>query len=380
MNRQFVPFDDSYRVPADVRVSRGVRVGERLFICGQMDLDGKGQARNLGNLRAQSIAAMRLLYDVIERGGFKPEDVVHLHVFYRAPTNEARYLQELIDAFPECKTALTVLTPVVSYPSTGAEVEIDAIAIKHHSQQVITNSNNRVIGHRKGEWIVAQTTPQTHGSWSAQIDRAHADLRNTLRDLDADLKDVCKVNAYFSPCIDPKALAKAECELARGFIDTKPTYHGVVLPAPFPEGENIRVEVIAIDAALPRQRVTIPWHWPAPLCYSQGIRCGDSVFVGAQFAVSSDAKLCHVGDLAAQTHQSMVNMKAVLGALGMGFEHMTKVNAYFIARQDLAQWTTNVGIRSSYYVKPGPASTGIENLALSVPDALISVDCIAVDS
>ena len=66
MNRQFVPFDDSYRVPADVRVSRGVRVGERLFICGQMDLDGKGQARNLGNLRAQSIAAMRLLYDVIE--------------------------------------------------------------------------------------------------------------------------------------------------------------------------------------------------------------------------------------------------------------------------------------------------------------------------
>ena len=77
---------------------------------------------------------------------------------------------------------------------------------------------------------------------------------------------------------------------------------------------------------------------------------------------------------------TMVNMKAVLGALGMGFEHMTKVNAYFIARQDLAQWTTNVGIRSSYYVKPGPASTGIENLALSVPDALISVDCIAVDS
>ena len=116
------------------------------------------------------------------------------------------------------------------------------------------------------------------------------------------------------------------------------------------------------------------------MCYSQGIRCGDTVFVGAQLSVSSDAALLHEGDLGAQTHLSMTNMQAVLASLGVGFQHMTKVNAYFIAEQDLAQWATNVGIRSSYYVKPGPASTGIENLALSVPGAKISVDCIAVDS
>jgi len=380
MNRQFIPFDDSYRVPADVRVSRGVGTGERLFICGQMDLDAEGQARNLGSLRAQSIAAMHLLYDVIERSGFEPEDIVHLHVFYRSPTDETRYLRELLDTFPQCKTALTVLTPVVSYPSAGAEVEIDAIAIKHANQRVVTNSGNRVVGHRKGDWIVAQTTPQTSGSLSSQIKATHTDLRSTLGELGAGLEDVCKVHAYFSPDIDSQALAKAECELARDFAEAAPTYHGVVLPAPFPDGENLRVEVIALDSSLPRKRVTTPWQWPPPICYSQGIRCGDTVFVGAQFAVSNEAKLSPNSDLAAQTHHSMTNMKAVLNALGMDFDHMTKVNAYFIAEQDLAQWTTNVSIRSSYYVKPGPASTGIENLALSVPGALISVDCIAVDS
>ena len=72
---------------------------------------------------------MRSLYDVIDQGGMQPSDIVYLHVFYRAPTDEAAYRQRILESFPECTDGLIVLTPVVSYPSAGAEVEIDAIAI-----------------------------------------------------------------------------------------------------------------------------------------------------------------------------------------------------------------------------------------------------------
>ena len=72
MSRQFIPFDETYRVPVDVRVSRGVRTGKSLFICGQMDLDQHGQVRNPGDLSAQTHRSMTLLCDVIEKKSGTP--------------------------------------------------------------------------------------------------------------------------------------------------------------------------------------------------------------------------------------------------------------------------------------------------------------------
>ena len=65
--------------------------------------------------------------------------------------------------------------------------------------------------------------------------------------------------------------------------------------------------------------------------YSQGVRCGEVIFVGAQLPVSHDARGLREDDLAAQTHLVMSHMRDVLSALDGGFEHMTKVNAYFTA-------------------------------------------------
>ena len=378
MKRQFVPFDDSYRVPVDVRVSRGVVTGEQLFICGQMDLDAEGRVRNAGDLWAQTDTAMRLLYDVVGHAGFEPEDIIQLHVFYRAPTDEASYLERILGAFPECGQALTVLTPVGSYPSPGVEVEIDAIAVRGGQHETAKDTSHRIIGRRQGNWLVAQNTALPGEPLSTQIAHIHEDFETTVDRLGAGMKDICKVSAYFAPDVSETELAAAERALALGFASANPTYHGVVLPAFMSDGETVRVEIVALAGDTERQRVQIPWRWPAPVCYSQGMRCGDVVFVGAQLPVSLDAKLMHKNDLAAQTHLAMSHMGDVLAALDVGFEHMTKVNAFFTAEQDLEQWLVNVGIRCGYYVKPGPASTGIETRALSVSGAMISVDCMAV--
>lgn len=383
MTRQFVPFDDSYRVPVDVRVSRGVRVGNRLFVSGQMDLDANGKARHPGDLKTQTERAMTLLCDVIEKAGMKPAHTVQLHVFYKGETDEVSYRRQILDGFAQFSQALIVLTPVASYPSEGADVEIDAVVIDDEWNATVEDESGRVVGSRRGEWVFVQghSTAQV---LEAQVAEVAARVHRVLHGLRADIADVCRVNAYFSADLDTETVARAQAQLGSVFADYAPSYHAAILPMPLPAGQGLQVEVIALrgtdGSRLERTSAeeTASGRWPNQLPYAQAVRCGDTVFVSSQLPLNGDGGVTHPGDIAAQTHQVMDHMLSALGSMGADFSHMTKVNAYFEGHENLADWSVNVGIRSGYYVKPGPASTGIEVSRLSASGALISADCIAV--
>lgn len=383
MNRKFVPFDDSYRVPVDVRVSRGVRTGKSLFVCGQMDLDAEGEAQHLGDLSAQTQRSMILLGDVIDKAGMKASDTVQLHVFYRGEIDEVTYRREILGAFPQYERAVIVLTPVASFPSRGAEVEIDAIVVEDDLSAVVEDESGRVVGCRRGEWLFVQGH-STATVLEAQIAEIAARVHRVLAGLRADLDDVCRVNAYFSAALSPAALRRAESQLAKAFEDPEPSYHGTILPVELPDQQALRVEVIALrgtdGSRLERHRHfdAAPWRWPTPLPYAQAVRIGDYVFLSSQLPLNGDGKVCHPGDISGQTHLVMRHMQAALHAAGADLDDMTKVNAYFEGEHDREDWSLNVGIRSGYYAEPGPASTGIEVARLSTEGALISADCLAV--
>jgi enamine deaminase RidA (YjgF/YER057c/UK114 family) len=383
MTRQFVPFDDSYRVPADVRVSRGVRTGKRLFVCGQMDLDASGQACHPGDLETQTERAMTLLCDVIEKAGMKPAHTVQLHVFYKGEPDQASYRRQILDRFPQFSEALILLTPVASYPSKGADVEIDAIVVEDDWSAIVEDESGRVVGARRGEWAFVQGH-STSQILEVQVAEIAARVHRVLQGLRADIEDVCRVNAYFSGDLDTETVARAEQQLASVFAESAPSYHAAVLPRPLPAGQGLLVEVIALRAIdgsrLPRTSAegSAAWSWPNELPYSQAVRCADTVFVSSQLPINGDGRVSHLGDIAGQTHLVMRHMASALESVGANFSHMTKVNAYFEGHENQEDWSVNVGIRSGYYVKPGPASTGIEVTRLSAEGALISADCVAI--
>ena len=383
MTRQFIPFDDSYRVPVDVRVSRGVRTGNRLFVCGQMDLDANGNAQHPGDLTTQTARAMTLLCDVIEKAGMRPTHTVQLHVFYKGDIDEPSYRREILQAFQQFSQALIVLTPVASYPSKGADVEIDAIVIEDDFSNIVEDESGRIVGSRRGEWVFVQghSTAQV---LEAQVAEVAARVHRVLQGLRADITDVCRVNAYFSADLDTETVARAEVQLGVVFADSAPSYHGAILPKPLPNGQSLVVEIIALSAkdgtSLDKTSTTdsADWQWPSPLPYAQAVRCGDTVFISSQLPVNGGGNASSGADLAEQTHLVMNRMSAALGSVGADFSHMTKVNAYFEGHEDQENWSVNVGIRSGYYAKPGPASTGIEVSRFSAPGTLISADCVAV--
>ena len=219
---------------------------------------------------------------------------------------------------------------------------------------------------------------------AAGIAEVAARVHRVLQGLRADIADVCRVNAYFSADLDTETVARTQAQLGSVFADYAPSYHAAILPMPLPADQGLQVEVIALSGTdgsrLERTSAeeTASGRWPNQLPYAQAVRCGDTVFVSSQLPLNGDGGVTHPGDIAAQTHQVMDHMLSALGSMGADFSHMTKVNAYFEGHENLADWSVNVGIRSGYYVKPGPASTGIEVSRLSASGALISADCIAV--
>ena len=371
MPATYIPFNDHYRVPAEVRVSCGVVNGNRLFLCGQMDLDADGRPRHSGDLWSQILRAMELVYEVVAEARFQPRDVLQLQVFYRGSLEHAQTKQRIRERFPGISQALILLTPAASFPMPGADIEIDAIVIGDQEALVVTDETGDIVGARRGDWAVtAFELPGIDYLQSA----LRGDLATRLGALELAMEDLCKVTASFSSRLIPIDIRTAEDALKTVFARSSPVYHGFVSPDTPSENTALQLEVTALKGGKRHTRPVI--GTPG---FSAAIRCDDVVFVGAQLALDDDGELAHVSDLAGQTHLVMQHLERLLRQNGLGLANLAKVNAKFVGHDDLEQWRCNVGIRSSYYVPPGPASTGIEVLALPLAGAKISVDCVAID-
>jgi enamine deaminase RidA (YjgF/YER057c/UK114 family) len=104
---------------------------------------------------------------------------------------------------------------------------------------------------------------------------------------------------------------------------------------------------------------------------------GRLVFISGQLGLGADNRIVGgPGDFRAQAEQTFVNLRNALAAAGAGFEHVVKLNSYFL---DVAHLAIFREVRDRF-VDPAapPASTAVVISALARPDALIEVEAIAV--
>lgn len=85
--------------------------------------------------------------------------------------------------------------------------------------------------------------------------------------------------------------------------------------------------------------------------------------MGGQVSLDPQANVIDPGKLTEQTRTSMENIGKVLAEFGAGYQDILKLNTWYQGAnndQTNAQTLhTSVEIRSSYFQKPGPASTVI---------------------
>ncbi len=98
------------------------------------------------------------------------------------------------------------------------------------------------------------------------------------------------------------------------------------------------------------------------------------VYIAGQLGVDVDGKV--VGDFRAQAVQTFENLKAALAAVGGRFEHVVKLNNYFIDIGDLPIFRE---VRDAYLPKDNkPASTTLSISKLARPGALLEIEAVAV--
>jgi 2-iminobutanoate/2-iminopropanoate deaminase len=381
MTRSYVGFDDSYRVPVPVNVSRGLLCGPHFHISGQLHMDGTGKAEDAGDLAAQTAGAMRRLHDVFGHAGVLVADMTQLHVFYRndGGIDEAAYRESLANHLGGARPIL-VLTPIDSFPSAGIEVEIDAIAVAA-SERADGAGPAGATARRHGDVVHAQAMPiDTNADPADQAASALANLFAALDDACAGPGDVCRLAAYTRADSLPACTER----LGAAFAEPGPVFETMPLTRLGRPGEAIRIEAVALRGIASGARAArhlgqdAHWRWPAGGPWSQAIRSEEMIFVGAQLPVDAGGALVHAGDMGGQTHAAMGHMRDALAAMDSGFPEVAKVNARFTGDWDEKLWGLNVGIRSDYYGKPGPASTGIVTPRLEIAGAMIQAGCIAI--
>jgi len=109
----------------------------------------------------------------------------------------------------------------------------------------------------------------------------------------------------------------------------------------------------------------------------EATRPGRIVYIAGQLGLDRDNKIVGApGDFRAQAEQVFVNLENALAAVGAGFEHVVKLNNYFI---DMAHLPIFREVRDRYIdTSAPPASTAIAISNLARAGALLEVEAVAV--
>jgi 2-iminobutanoate/2-iminopropanoate deaminase len=106
--------------------------------------------------------------------------------------------------------------------------------------------------------------------------------------------------------------------------------------------------------------------------FSEAVEVGDLLFLSGQLGIDADGKLVR-GGVAAETRQTLLNIKAVLERRGLSLDHIVKVT---VMLADISEWAA---MNAEYVTMfgghlPARSAFGTNGLALG---ARLEMECIA---
>lgn len=102
---------------------------------------------------------------------------------------------------------------------------------------------------------------------------------------------------------------------------------------------------------------------PAPIGpYSQAVRAGDLLFCSGQVALDPATGELAGTDVAAQTHQAMKNVAAVLAAASATFANVVKTTIFLVDMNDFAAVNEAYGGYFSHDVAPARSTVAVAAL------------------
>lgn len=108
--------------------------------------------------------------------------------------------------------------------------------------------------------------------------------------------------------------------------------------------------------------------------YSQAVRAGDTVYVSGQLPVNPATGEFAGDDIAAQTRQSLENIRTVLAAAGTGMAGVVKTTVFL---KDMADFAAMNKVYAEYFPDDCPARSAVQ-VACLPKNARIEIEAVAV--
>ncbi|MTV11814.1 MULTISPECIES: Rid family detoxifying hydrolase [Bradyrhizobium] len=122
-----------------------------------------------------------------------------------------------------------------------------------------------------------------------------------------------------------------------------------------------------------RTTVTAPDLTPPVGPFAQGVWAGDLLYASGQVGQDPVSGALVAGGIEAETRQAFENIRRVLAAAGLGFEHVIKAQVYLADVNDFAAMNAIYG---KTFTAPFPARTTVQVVGLAL-SARVEIDLVA---